>query len=177
MTSLAPPRATAGARKSSSEAGELEARLDGHRRWWRGPLAVSVAALSAFAGLGWLYLLFKAGIGGWGPRLGGALPLQQLAGTDGQALPRLALAWLPAGAVAGFALARLTSWRRPGGVAGAVTAVVLVLTGAASDAVANSQPVAAHLGAQVGRPGLVVSVLLAGGGAAGASHLIKKQRR
>lgn len=140
---------------------------------WRGAAGAAVAVASAFAGLGWVYMLFKAGVIGWRPHLGGALPLQQLAGSADQPLLRLAAAWLPTGAVTGVALARLTPWRYPAAVAGVVAAVVLTLTGAASDAVANSQAVAPHLVAQLGHPGLIASVLLLAAGVSGASHLAR----
>lgn len=138
---------------------------------WAGPIGVAIAVASVFAGLGWLYLLFTAGLFGWGPHLGGALPLQQLAGSDDQPIVRLAVAWLPAGAGVGVALARLTSWRYPAVVAAAVAGLVLTLTGAASDAVVNSQALVRHLSAQPGHPGLVVSVLLMAAGVTGASRL------
>lgn len=146
-------------------------------RRWGIPASLGVAAISVFAGLGWLYLLFKAGLLGPGPHLGGALPLQQLAGSADQPLLRLAAAWLPAGAVTGIALARLTSWRHPGLAAGAVVAVLLTLTGAASDAVANGQAVAAHLAPQLGHTGLIASALLMVAGAAAASRLTRGNRR
>ncbi len=143
------------------------------RRPWRAPGAAAVAVAAVFAGLGWLYLLFKAGLVGWGPDLGGALPLQQLAGSADQPVVRLAAAWLPAGAIVGVVLARLTSWRHPGVVAGVIAALLLTLTGAASDAVANSQALAPHLLAQLGHPGLIASVLLMAAAVAVASHLTR----
>ena len=73
-------------------------------------------------------------------------------------------------------IARLTRARRPGTVAGLTTAAVLVVTGAASDAVANSQSVAAHVPAQLTHPGLLLSSLLATAGAAGAARLIQDSR-
>jgi hypothetical protein len=121
-----------------------------------------VIVLAIFAGTGWLYLL--RGLGGLavGPHIAGALPLQQLAGDADQPLLRVVLAWLPAGIVAGVALAKLT---RLGvlartGLVFVVSAALLVLAGATSDAVSISDPFATHLGPQAGRTGTWVAVAL-----------------
>lgn len=154
------------------------ARWRSRRRGRLGGLAATaVTAVSVFGGLGWLYLLFKAGLVGWGPHLGGALPLQQLAGSSGQPIVRVAVAWLSAGAIAGVVVARLTSWRHPDVVAGVIAALLLTLAGAASDAVANSQALAPRLAAQLGHPGLIGSVLFMVAGAAGASRLARARGR
>ena len=116
---------------------------------------------------GWLYLLRDAGVLDLGPDVRGALPLQQLAGSDGQPLLRLLLVWIPAGALAAAALttSRLRPARRVLAVAG-VAAVVLFLAGAVSDAAAISDPVPSHLAAQLTRPGTLVAVALIAVGAA-----------
>jgi hypothetical protein len=112
--------------------------------------------------MGWLYLLRHVGVLNAGPSVPGALPLQQLAGDDAQPLLRVAVVWLPLGAVAGGALgaagvsglARRVAW------VGAVTVVVLIVTGAISDAAAISGPVGSHVGAQFGRTGTWVATAL-----------------
>jgi hypothetical protein len=127
--------------------------------------------LAILGGTGWLYLLRDVGVLNAGPRVRGALPLQQLAGGDAQPLLRVALAWLPAGVVAGLALARLTRLGAAGraAVVAVTAAVLLAAAGAAEDAAAISDPIPSHLSAQLGRPGnwaavvlLVMGSLLAG---------------
>jgi hypothetical protein len=54
----------------------------------RAAIGVVIAAIAVIAGVGWLYLLRDAGLLGVGPRVRDALPLQQLAGDDGQPLLR-----------------------------------------------------------------------------------------
>jgi hypothetical protein len=137
------------------------------------------------AGMGWLYLLRHAGVLDAGPSVSGALPLQQLAGDDAQPLLRMAVAWLPLGAVAGAGLSAAGVSGRGRRVAwvGGVTAVVLIVTGAISDAAAISGAVGSHLGPQFGRAGtsvttalMIIGSLLVGGvrgGAAGA----RRERR
>lgn len=126
-------------------------------------LAVPVTVIGA---IGWLYLLRGVGGLGLGPVVPGALPLQQLAGEDAQPLLRLAVVWIPAGAVAALALAagtRLTRVQRVAGVTG-VAWLVLVASGAASDAAAVSATVASHLPAQLTRGGTWVAVGLMAAG-------------
>jgi enterochelin esterase-like enzyme len=109
----------------------LAAATPEERLSWRGAAGVCqramgriarVAGASAAAGLA-LLVVVVAGTGllygmrgfGWldaGPRLGDALPLLQLAGFDAQPLPRIAAAWLLAGAVFGLALIRVRPDRR-----------------------------------------------------------------
>jgi hypothetical protein len=117
-------------------------------------------AAAVVAGVGWLYTVRAAGLFGVGPPMRGALPLQQLAGGDGQPLGRLLAAWLPAGALAGAALARTTALSRaPRALAiGAVTELLLVAAGAASDATTASQSALGHLGPQLGRAGTWAAV-------------------
>lgn len=106
-----------------------------------------------------------------GPTIRGALPLQQLAGGETQPLLRVVLAWLPAGILAGLALAWLTRLGRVGraAVVAGVSGVLLVAAGAGEDAVAISDPYASHISDQLQRPGnwvavglLVIGSLLAG---------------
>ena len=113
-------------------------------------------------GIGWLYLVRHMALLGFGPRLGGALPLQQLAGEASQPLARMAVAWVPTGAAAGLVLAVLTRARvgpRLLGLA-AISFITLYLTTAASDAVAQNERFSAHLGAPLQRDGLWAAVLL-----------------
>jgi hypothetical protein len=63
--------------------------------------------VTVLAGTGLLYGMRGLGWLAAGPRLPDALPLLQLAGFDAQPLPRIAAAWLVAGATLGLALFRL----------------------------------------------------------------------
>ena len=116
--------------------------------------------LALCAGMGWLYLLREAGVLDAGARLSRALPLEQLARGDDQPLLRVAVAWLPAGAAAGLALAWATGWGRLGRTlaVGLIAAVVLFGTGAISDAVAVNEAVGAHLGEQFSHEGIWIEV-------------------
>jgi hypothetical protein len=120
----------------------------------RGLGVVLAVVLVTAAGVGWLYLLRTAHVLTSGPRLSEALPLQRLAGGDRQPLLRLALAWVPAGLVAGLAVdAGSRMGRGPRALTvGVVALATLFSTGAASDAVTASEPLSAHLGAQLGHP-------------------------
>jgi hypothetical protein len=116
--------------------------------------------LSVCAGMGWLYLLRQAGVLDAGPRLAGALPLEQLARGDDQSLLRVAVAFLPAGVAAGFGLAWATGWgllARSLAVGG-TGFVVLLATGAVSDAIAVNETVPSKLGGQLSHGGLWVEV-------------------
>lgn len=106
-----------------------------------------ILVMAVASGLGALDLLRNAGALGVGPAIRGALPLQQLAGDEAQPLLRLVVAWLPAGAVAGLALRRVTRLRVATGIGVVLVVSVIVLVGSAavSDAVARSGPVAPHL--------------------------------
>lgn len=133
----------------------------------RGAAAALTLVLVVAGGVGWLYLLRRVHALHVGPGLAGALPLERLAGHDRQPLLRVAVAWLPAGLVAGLALVRLTALRRGarGVVAGAGTFVVLVLVGGVSDAVTESDPVGPHLRAQPHHAALWVAAALVAAGA------------
>ncbi len=131
-------------------------------RLGRGAAAGLVVVVAVVAGVGALYLLRGEGTLGLGPRIPGALPLQQLAGGDAQPLVRMALAWIPAGLVAGLALGSLTRLRAAAraAVAALVSAVLLLLAGAVSDAVAVSAPLHAHLVPQLSRTGTWAAVTM-----------------
>jgi hypothetical protein len=121
-----------------------------------------VAVGSVAAGIGVLYLIRGTGTLAIGPSVRGALPLEQLAGRDAQPLAALIVAWVPAGLVAGLALRGAT---RMGPAARAISLallaeVLLVLAGAASDAAAINEPLKPHLIPQLGRPGVLVAVIL-----------------
>jgi hypothetical protein len=107
--------------------------------------------------VGWMDLLRRSGLLGFGPLVGGALPLEQLAREDAQPLARVVVAWVPAGLLAGALLAR-----RPPVVRALVVAVVfwvvLVTVGAMSDAAAISESIQSHVPAQLSRAGTWVEV-------------------
>ncbi len=87
----------------------------------------------------------------------GALPLQQLAHDDAQPLARLLLAWLPAGLAGALVVAARTRVAAALQLA-AIAWLLLFVSGALSDAIADSTPVADHLGDQLTRPGTLVAV-------------------
>lgn len=123
---------------------------------------IALVVLAVCAGMGWLYLLRGAGALDAGPRLQGALPLEQLAKGDDQPLLRVAVAWVPAGIAAGLALAWATRWGRAGRAmaVGAIGFVALFVTGAVSDAIAVNESVVSKLGDQFSHGGLWVEVAL-----------------
>ena len=107
-------------------------------------------------GVGWLDLLRRAGVLGFGPGVPGALPLEQLADEDRQPLARLIVAWVPVGVLAAWLLG---PGRGP--VAPAAAAfVVLAAIGAVSDAASISGPLSEHLAPQLWRAGTQVAVAL-----------------
>lgn len=113
-------------------------------------------------GVGWLYLLRHERVLDLGPHIPGALPLEQLAGEASQPLARMAVAWLPTGAAAGVVLMVLTRSRASVRLLGLtlLSFVVLFLTTAASDAVAQNERLLDHLGAPLARGGVWAAVLL-----------------
>ena len=131
----------------------------------RSAAAAAAILFAGVAAVGWLYLLRHVGALDIGPRLRGALPLEQLAGSDSQPFLRMAAAWLPAGAVIGVALAGRSAFARSA-TAAAVTCAILLLSGAASDAVANATPVLSRLLPQLALPALWAAVALAAAAAA-----------
>jgi len=112
------------------------------------------------AGFGWLYLLREGGVLGIPPRVPRALGLQQLAGDDAQPLARMALAWLAGGALIGSALEGFSGlgrlWRTA--TFALTSAVLLVLLGAAADALTNNQRLSAHITGQLGNAGSWVAL-------------------
>jgi hypothetical protein len=126
----------------------------------RGAIATAAVLLCTSAGVGWLYLLFHGHLLAFGPRVEGALPLQQLAGSESQPLPRLVVAWLPAGLAAGILVASPTRLSRPGRAAAvAATAwAVLFVAGALSDAIALNERLGPHLAPQLSRAGTWMAV-------------------
>lgn len=107
-------------------------------RWGSGT-AVSVVIVVAglLAGIGWLYLLRSLHWLRLGPRVSDALPLLQLAASDGQPLLRIVVAWILAGALSGVALAEVTPYRRAA-LALVLALAVLLLASQASYALARN---------------------------------------
>jgi hypothetical protein len=135
-----------------------------------------IAIASVFAGVGLTYLLRGAGLLALGPNVGGALPLQQLASGESQPLLRMAVAWLAAGAVAGTALEAFTRSRlaaRTVGVA-LIGWALLVVAGAASDAVAVTGAIGPHLVPQLSRTGTWVATAFLSAGALAQGLAIRR---
>jgi hypothetical protein len=88
------------------------------------------------------------------------------------------IAWVPAGFVAGLALASLTRLGTVARVASltALAAAVLLLTGAMSDAVAVNDPLSPHLVPQLTRDGTWVAVALFAVGSAFAGWVRPTRR-
>src|SRR5207248_4521909 len=84
-----------------------------------------VVLLAPVAGTGWLYALRSLNWLAVGPHIPDSLPLLQLARADAQPLGRVIVAWLPAGLLAGLALARVPRSRRVLVVVIPVVALVL----------------------------------------------------
>ncbi|MGZ4203229.1 MAG: hypothetical protein ACXVRH_14375 [Thermoleophilaceae bacterium] len=105
--------------------------------------------LAVATGTGWVYLLRELHVLALGPRLDGALPLQQLAGGDAEPLIRMVVAWLPAGVAAGLALDALTPLTRLGraALAALLSAAMLIVASAVSDSIAQNDAVHTHLSA------------------------------
>jgi hypothetical protein len=121
---------------------------------------LSVVALCA--GVGWLYLLRDLGALAIGPKLSGALPLEELASRGAQPLLRMILAWLPAGFTIGLAFAICTRFRA---VAVAVSAGLLALfvlgsTTAASEAVSRNERLSEHVWPALAQPGVWAAVAI-----------------
>jgi hypothetical protein len=98
-------------------------------------LVIIVAGL--LAGTGWLYVLRSLHWLRLGPRVPDALPLLQLAASDGQPLVRIVVAWILAGALTGVALAEVPPYRRAA-LALVLALVVLLLASQASYALARN---------------------------------------
>jgi hypothetical protein len=139
-------------------------------------VAVAVTLLLApVVGIGCLYLLRHFTPLAAGPSLPDALPLQQLAGGDGQPLLRLVVVWALTGLAAGLGVAALSRLSRGARAAltGTATLVLLMATGAMSDSLTLNEPVSAHLAAQPGR----AAIWLAAGLVALAALAIPSRRR
>src|SRR5439155_15383489 len=78
-------------------------RDPGHRalRAAGGALGWFLAVLAIVGGVGWLYLIRDVHVLAHGPKVSGALPLEELASKGSQPLLRMAVAWLPAGFAGG----------------------------------------------------------------------------
>jgi hypothetical protein len=103
----------------------------------RGAGAALALVLGLLVGIGWLYVMRGLGWFGIGPRVRDALPLLQLPGFDAQPLVRVAVAWLGAGALTGFALRWIPRPRRAA-VAGAAGLVLLLLASQAAYALTRN---------------------------------------
>jgi hypothetical protein len=131
----------------------------------RAAAIAGAALLTPLAGIGWLYLLDRGGVLGAGPLVHEALPLQRLAGGAAQPALRLVVAWLAAGVAAGLLLRGRRRWVRAV-VLFLAGAVLLLALGAAADAVTASEPLAPHVGPQLGRAATWLAAALVGLGAA-----------
>jgi hypothetical protein len=111
-------------------------------------------------GIGWLYLLRSADLLAAGPPVQGALALKQLALADAQPLLRVLAAWLVTGLAAGAVLGALAGRRAKPLLIGlaAGSALLLVVAGAASDALANNERLVAQLTDQLSVPALAVAL-------------------
>jgi hypothetical protein len=114
------------------------------------------------AGVGWLYLLRDVGVLAVGPKLSGALPLEELASRGAQPLLRMIVAWLPTGVAIGIALGICTRVRV--GVvaisAGVLSLVVLGSTTAASEAVSRNERFSEHVWPALSQSGVWAAVVL-----------------
>jgi hypothetical protein len=124
-----------------------------------GAFLLAFAAL--FAGVGILYLIRDGGLG-FGAKIHNALPLEQLAGQDSQPFSHMAIAWIPAGFVAGLAFFSLTRFGvlARTAVLTALAAVSLLLAGAVSDSIAVNDPLSPHLASQLTRGATWIAVAL-----------------
>jgi hypothetical protein len=114
----------------------------------RGVIAWILVVVAVAAGVGWLYVLRGLDVLSHGPGLPDALPLQQLSAHSSQPLLRVAVAWIPAGILAGLVLAWVGRIRLvPRTLGLAVLAELVLLSNATiSGALAQNDNVTAHLG-------------------------------
>ena len=116
--------------------------------------------LAIVGGVGWLYLIRDVHVLAHGPKVSGALPLEELASKGSQPLLRMAVAWLPAGFAGGLALALGTRLRA---VSVAVSTGVLALlilgtTTAASEAVSHNETFVSYVRPALHRSGLWTAI-------------------
>jgi hypothetical protein len=130
--------------------------------WCAGVFLAGVAlpAAAVVCGIGWLYLLRSTDLFAAGPGVRGALALKQLAFADAQPLMRVITAWVITGVAAGAVL-DATAGRRarrllPFFAVG--SAILLLVVGAASDAIANNEALVARLAGQLSEPALAVAL-------------------
>lgn len=145
----------------------------------RGLRAVTVALsaiLVAPAGLGLLYLLRGSTSMTWGPSTSGALPLQQLAGHAAQPLGRVLLAFGAAGIAAGLVIGAGSRVRaQPAGMLTALVSLgVLVLGGAAADAVADSIALGPRVAPQLAHAGPWVSAAVIALAASSTARVLRR---
>jgi hypothetical protein len=98
---------------------------------------VVIVLAGLLAGTGWTYVLRGLHWLDLGPRISEALPLLQLAASDGQPLARVVVAWILAGALTGVALAEVAPHRRAA-LALVLALAVLLLASQASYALARN---------------------------------------
>jgi hypothetical protein len=112
--------------------------------------------------VGWLYLLRDVRALAVGPKLSGALPLEELASRGAQPVLRVILAWLPAGFTIGLAFALCTRFRGAavGASAGVLALVVLGSTTAASEAVSRNERLSEHVWPALAQPGVLAAVAI-----------------
>jgi enterochelin esterase-like enzyme len=117
------------------------------RRAFAAATACVALVVAILAGTGWLYLMRSNHALAFGPRYPGALPLQQLAGSDTQPFGRMVAAWVPAGVALGVTLAAATRLGRLGRAATAAIGGValLPLAASAADSLARNEPLRTHL--------------------------------
>lgn len=125
-----------------------------------GTVAAFVIVLAGLlAGTGWLYVLRGLHWLSLGPRIPDALPLLQLAASDGQPLLWVLVAWLLAGALTGVALAGLRPVRRSA-VALVIGLVVLLVADQAAYALARNVGFGATLFSRAPRPGPILEAFV-----------------
>lgn len=122
-------------------------------------MAVVVVVAGLLIGSGWLYVLRSLGWLGWGPHIGNALPLLQLARSDGQPLARVVVAWLPAGVLAGTVVAGWSRVRRVG-MTGQVGVVLLLVGAQAASALTRGGGFISVLFSRPPGPGPLVEALI-----------------
>jgi hypothetical protein len=126
-----------------------------------------------------LYLLLEGHLFTAGPRIGGALPLEELAASGSQPLARMVVAWLPTGVAAGIALGVATRVRAATAAAGCalIATVMLGVSTVASEAVIHNERFGRHVGSALARPAVWVAVALIASGALLGAALARAPRQ